>query len=147
MPIITFSPKDKMLAIVVEASYQPTRVVKIDGPKASKSGQSINWFIDFEITSGKYEGKGTTIAFTSGSEQPSILGSMMWMPTAWLRQLYAAVKDMAVANVPDSYDTDELLNQVVDAKWEVNTGDAGLFNTISTFLPHGKSATANKPPF
>ena len=145
MPIISFTPKDKMLATVLEAGYQTFRIANIDGPKASKSGQSVNFFVDFEVSAGKYTGKTITVAFTSGSDSASILGSMAWMPTAYLRSVYAAVKGINVNDVPDQYDTDELTNQTLDGKVEVNTNEAGMFNTISQFVPAGKGLAAKAP--
>ena len=52
MPIISFTPKDKMAAVTLEAGYQTVTVEEIDGPKGSKSGQSINWFTRFIVSGG-----------------------------------------------------------------------------------------------
>ncbi len=132
---------------VLSTGYYPMVVSEIDGPKASKSGMSINWFFTFRIISGAFEGKDLKCAFTDGSEAASILGTLIWMPTAMMLQLIAAILNCKVEEVPDTYDTDTMLNKPFDGKIEVNTGDTGLFNTISTFIPTGKGAAATAIPF
>lgn len=144
MPIISFSQADKMLAVTVEASYQKMVVSEIDGPKASNSGKGINWFFKFRVNEGKYLGKEIKQAFTSASESPSLLGTLMWMPTAHMRQLYAAIKKMKADDVPDSFDTDELLNGPFDGKVELLTVEGQFVNTVSQFLPEGST---QKVPF
>jgi len=156
VPIITFTAADIMAAKTLEAGYYPMSIIEIDGPKASSSGKSINFFFRFRITSGKYEGKELRVAFTNGTDKSSVLGDLIWMPTSMMTTLYAAITGKSIDAVLEqinqtggrlSLDTDEWVNKPFDGRVDLQTGDTGLFNTISAFIPSGKGAAAGSIPF
>lgn len=147
MPLISFTDGDVMLAVVADAKWYRTSIVKIDGPTASSSGKSINFFFDFRIDGDeKYNGKECRVAFSSGSNAPSLLGNLMWFPTAHIRSVIAAVKRIPALQVPKAgNELDDLLNQPLDCKWDVVLVDGAPTNVISAFLPEGTSV--QKPAF
>lgn len=148
MPIITFTDADIMATTVVPPEWYPAVIKKIDGPTESASKKSINFFMDIAVNGhAKYSGKEVRVAFSSGSNAPSVLGNIMWYPTAWLRPLIAAVLGIPLEEVPKSSDLDQILNRPFDIKFDIATSaDGGTMNVISAWLPEGKGVN-QKPPF
>ncbi len=146
MPIISFTPKDKMAAVTLEAGYQTVTIEEIDGPKGSKSGQSINWFTRFIVSGGKYAGKELTVCFNSGMSSASVLGDLQFMPQHMMLAVKAAIDKVPLKDVKETFDTDELLHKPLDIKVDVHTADSGgLINIVTLFLPEGTGAAAKTP--
>lgn len=148
MPIINFSDADVMATTVVEPQWYPAIIKKIDGPSQSNSGKSINFFMDLAVNGHPTaSGKEIRIAFSSGSNVPSILGNMTWFPVAYLRPVIAAVEGILLAEVPrQGYELDNLLRRPLDIKLDIATGqDGGTMNVISAFLPAGQGANQKLP--
>lgn len=148
MPIITFTDADIMATTVVDAAWYPAIIKKIDGPAASSSGKSINFFMDLAINGHPTaSGKELRIAFSSGSNAPSVLGNIMWFPTAYLRPVIAAVEGIPLTEVPKSgYELDNLLRRPLDIKLDIAIGqDGGTMNVVSAFLPAGAGVNQKAP--
>ena len=140
MAIITFTDADAMQTTVVEPGIYPSQVTKIEGPKASKSGKSNHYFVDIQISDGKFKGKEVTVSFNTETNSPSILGDMKFFPVSYLLQL-----DIAI-NVGErkgrQLDTENLLFKSFDSQWTVQTVEGRLVNDIVAFHPAGYGATA-----
>ena len=142
MAVINFTAADALQTVVVEVGVYPSQIVKIEGPKASSSGKSVNYFVDVAITDGKYKGKERTIVFNSESNNASLLGEMQFYPQAYFLQVDAAINNKKVEAKDYPLDTDTLVNAPFEAKWGVATVDGRLINTIDAFYPVGYSASA-----
>lgn len=145
MSIIRFTPADALQTRVIEAGVYPCQVTKIEGPKASKSGKSNSYFVDFQVTEGKYKGKEKTIVFNTETSSPSLLGDMKFFPVGYLLQVDAAANGRDIEAVDYELDTDNLLFHPLDVQWIVVTVEGALANDIVGFLPPG--AGANAPSF
>jgi hypothetical protein len=145
MSIIHFTPADALQTTVVEAGVYPSEISKIEGPKASSSGKSTNYFVDVRITEGRYKGKEATIAFSSGSNGASLLGTMQWFPTSGLLLVDAAINNKKVEPVDYNLDTDVLLSKPLETQWTVQTVEGILVNAVVAFFPTGYSN--DKPVF
>jgi hypothetical protein len=143
MPIISFTAGDALQTTTVDAGIYPMEISEIDGPKASKSGNSVNFFVTMRIADGKYAGKEFTICFCSGVSQASVLGGMQFVPQSTFLQIEAAIQNRKVEPVarPD-FDTDSLLHQPFDGQIAVSTEDGKLINTITGYLPAGSGKSA-----
>ncbi len=147
MPILKFTPADLLASEVIESAYYTAEVSSIEGPKASGSGKSINFFVDFSIVEGRYAGKTLRVAFSTGSTNPSLLGVMQWFPYTHFPTLYAAamaIKDRA--KIPLEFDSEEMLHKRLDIRVEKTIADGIPINTIVGFLP-AEAGKAQGVPF
>lgn len=142
MPVIQFTPADALQTKLVDPGYYPTKVVKIDGPKPSKSGKSNSYFFDLQICDGIYKGKEITIVFNTETSSPSLLGDMKFFPDAYLLQLDSVINGRAVEAVDYALDTDNLLLKEFDSQWVTQTVDGRLVNEVVAFYPAGYGRTA-----
>ena len=142
MAVIQFTPADALQTTLVEAGVYPSKISKIEGPKASSSGKSNNYFVNIQITDGKYKGKERTIVMNSETNSPSLLGEMQFYPDSFFLTLEAAIKNKKVEAIAQALDTDTLIDQPFDAQWAVATVEGRLINTIVAFYPAGYAAKA-----
>lgn len=156
MPLIQFSEGDKLQAVVVEDAWYKSQITKIEGPKESKSGGSLNWILTFQIIEGKFMNKETDIMLNNKVSNASVLGTLNMHPHTDFMALKAAVdgkfKDgkLDLDSVSLQFDTDDLLNKPLDVKWTPSpTEEGGMINAITGFLPAGlgSSAAAKVVPF
>ena len=142
MPIIQFTPADALQTTVVETGCYPTAIVKIDGPTKSGSGKTYNYFIDFQITEGRYKGKERTIMFNTGSSEPFNPGSMQMLPQSYLLVIDAAINNKKVEAIDYALDTDTLLHAPFDADWISILSEGRPVNQITGFHPSGYAKSA-----
>lgn len=140
MAIIQFTAADAMQTTTVEPGIYPSQVTKIEGPKASKSGKSNHYFVDIQISDGKYKGKEVTVSFNTETNSPSLLGDMKFFPVSYLLQLDVAVNGGELG--AKDMDTDSLLFKPFDSQWTVATVEGRLVNDVVAFHPAGYGATA-----
>lgn len=141
MPVIQFGPKDYLQTKVVEAKTYPCEITKVEGPKASSSGKSVSYYVDFMICDGgPYSGKTRTVAFNSGVNSP-MLGDMVMYPMAELLTVAkaAGLDDGQPKQI--NFDTDTLLHAKLDVAWATATEEGRLINTITGFFPAGYAAS------
>lgn len=150
MSVIKFTKKDKLASAIMPAGYFSFEVAEIGEPTRSGSGKSFNFHSRFTvIDDAKYEGKELKIAFNTKMEQPSIMGTMFLMPHTYLQQLFAAMTNCDVLEVPDDMDLETLKGGKFDGKVEKLIHDGIVMNTISAFLPYetGKDKLTEDIPF
>jgi hypothetical protein len=145
MPILNFTPADKLATIVVESGWYTGQLESIDGPKKSGSGKSFNFFNDIKIIEGPFKEKTIPFNMTSGSDKSSVLGTMQWNPHTKFMEIAAAVLNCTLDEVPLNLDTDTPLHRPFDFKVEKGIYEGVVMNTISGFLPAGKGAGAALP--
>lgn len=146
MPILDFNEGDRLAAAIVPDGFYKTTILKVD-PQPSKSGKSINFWVDFQIQDGKYNGKEKRVCFNSETSSPSVLGDLQFVPHNKFLEVQAAILGCALTEVPLRVNTDELLGKPVDAKWSKGVFNGIVMNTIDSFLPAGKGAVAGATPF
>lgn len=135
MPVINFAPADFLQTKVVEVATYPTVVSKIEGPNKSNSGKSYNYFLDLQISDGKYKGKTRTVCFNTEGSSPSLLGEMQFFPVSYL--LLLAQAQGLVGEEPGNFqlDTDQLIDKPMMADWGVAPVEGRLVNIINGFHP------------
>ena len=142
MAVIRFTPADALQTTLVEGGVYPSEISKIEGPSKSKSGKSLNTFVDLRIVDGKYKGKEITILFNDEMNSASVMGDMSMFPNSYLLVVDGAIKGRKVDAVDYELDTDSLLNQPLDFQWAVQTNEGRLINTIVGFFPSGYGSKA-----
>ena|ERR1017187_5034370 len=142
MAIINFTAGDALQTTVVKPGIYPSEVSKVEGPKASKSGKSNHYFVDFRITEGPYKGKEITVSFNTETNSPSLLGDMKFFPSSYLLQLNAAITNSKVEPIDFQLDTDDLINGQLDIQWTIVTVEGRLVNDVVAFFPAGYGANA-----
>ena len=147
MPILNFTPADKLASTVVESGWYTGVLDSIDGPKKSGSGKSVNFFNDIKITQGPFAEKIIPFNMTTGSDKTSILGTMQWNSHTRYMEIYCAQNSCSLADVPLNFDTDELLHKEMDFKVEKIIAEGVVMNVITGFLPAGKGAAQSEVPF
>ncbi len=147
MSILKFTAADKLASTVIDSGWYTGCLDSIEGPKASSSGKSVNFFNDIKITQGPFAEKTIPFAMSTGSDRSSLLGSMQWNPHTKYMEIWAAVYGKTLAEVPESFDTEELLHKEMDIKVEKIIAEGIPMNVILGFLPKGKAAAANAVPF
>jgi hypothetical protein len=143
MAVIHFTPADALQTQIVEAGIYPSMMIKCEGPKASSSGKSNNYYAEIQIVDGKYKGKVKKITFNTGVDDMFAPGSMQMEPFAKLLVMNAAIKNAKVEVADVSLDTDDLLNKPFESQWVVSTVEGQLHNNVTNFFPLG---TAVKQP-
>lgn len=139
--IIKITEADRLKSKTAEAAWYKLRITECKG-QASKSGKGINFWTTFTIADAPYEGKEVAICFGTAVTSGSVLGSMQFKPYSEMIKLIEAVEGK---EVDDTYDTDNLLDKVVDGKLDVFIADGTPINVISTFLPEGKGVNQKSP--
>ncbi len=153
MPILSFTPKEKLASVILPAGYYSFVVTNIGEPKASGSKKSFNMRGQFTIIEDeKYEDKEMEIVFNTSENMraPSVLGSLYMMPKAYIMHLAAAVLECPIDEVQEeNFDTDSLKGLKFDGKVEKIINDGDVLNTHSAFLPYGtgKEKEAQGSPF
>src|SRR5215472_9782885 len=145
MPIIAFTAADALQTTVVPANIYPSQVVSIAGPKNSSSGKSVNYFVDIEITEGKYKGKTRTVIFNSESSNANLMGDMQFFPQSDFLMLDSVINGRDIEPKDYAFDTDSILHKPFDAAWGVETVNGHLVNVINSF--HTKGYGAQAPGF
>lgn len=142
MPVIKITEADRLKSKTADSGWYPVRITECK-MQASKSGKGINFWTTFTIAGdGTYAGKEISVAFSTSVNAGSILGSMQFKTYSEFVKLIECVigKD-----APDDYDTDELIDKVVDAKVDTAIADGSPINIISMFLPEGKGMNQKVP--
>ncbi len=153
MPILSFSPKEKLAGAILPAGYYSFVITNIGEPKASGSKKSFNMRGQFTVIEDeKYEEKEMEIIFNTSEQMraPSVLGSMYLMPKSYIMFLAAAALECSVDEIPEKdFDTDSIKGLKFDGKVEKIISDGIPINTISSFLPYGsgKAKEAEGSPF
>lgn len=143
MPIISFTESDKLAAIPCEPGWYKA-VVKTCDMKASGSEKSINFWTEFEITTdGKFKGKEIKCSFNTKTTASSILGGTQFRPHSDLLQLYAAINNITLAEVPLNFDTDTLLLKEFDLQVLIDAEGGIMTNHTGSFMPAGKVSGVN----
>ena len=145
MPILNFTPADKLATTVIDSGWYTAQLETIEGPKKSGSGKSVNFFNDIKIVQGPFTEKTIPFNMTTGSDKTSVLGTMQWNPYTKFMEIAAAIEGTTLAEVPLNLDTDTLLHRPFDIKVEKIIAEGVVMNTISGFLPAGKGANAALP--
>lgn len=141
MAIIKITEADRLKSKTADAAWYPLRITECK-MQGSKSGKSLNFWTTFTIASGPYSGKEIALSFNNQMEQGSVLGSMQFKPYSELIKLIEAAEGK---DAPDDYDTDDLVDKLVDGKVDVYIADGTPINIISTFLPEGKGMNQKAP--
>lgn len=144
MPILEFNEGDRLAAAIVPDGFYKTVITKID-PQPSKSGKSINFWVDITIQDGQYQGKEKRLCFNTETSSPSVLGDMQFIPHNKFLEVQAAVLNMPYDQVPLRVNTDDLIDKPFDAKWTKGVFNGIVMNTVDSFLPAGKGAAAKAP--
>ena len=142
MAVIQFTAADALQTVVVKPGIYPSVVSKIEGPKASKSGKSNHYFVDFRITDGEYKGKEKTVSFNTETNSHSLLCDMPFFPISSMLQLDAAISGRDVMAEDYSLDTDNLLDKPFDCQWTAQTVEGSIVNDIVGFFKAGYGASA-----
>jgi len=141
MAVIRFTPADALQTTVVENGVYPSIVSKIEGPKASTSGKSNNYWLDIQITDGKYKGKEKTVCFNTEMRSASLMGDMPIFPDSQFLVLDSAISGRVIEAVDYQIDTDTLVNKPFDCQWTVETVEGRLVNNIVNFFKAGYGST------
>jgi hypothetical protein len=147
MPIIHFTDADLLKAKVLEKGVYPMIISEIEGPKASKSGKSVNFFVTFRITNGPTMGKELQVLFGTEVNNNSVMGNMQMVPHVEFRKIQAAITGLPLDTIGNDIDTDALINKPFDGSVDVVTSEGNLVNTIIGYFPSGKGAAATALPF
>lgn len=142
MAVIHFTESEFLSGKTIEAGIYTCELTKIEGPKASGSGKSNNYFVTIGITDGKWKGKEITMIFNSESKTVQMWGEAMSYPQIYFVMIHDAIKSTSTEMSKFVLDTDELLHKPFDAQWVVSTVEGRLVNTVSNFFPKGYAKSA-----
>lgn len=142
MAVIQFGESEYLQTTIVENGVYPTEISNIEGPKGSKSGKSVNYYVEFTIKDGKYKGKTHTIVFNSEVNGISLLGEQQFYPVSYFLVLFKVTGLDDGKPKQTALDTDDLLHTEMDTTWAVQTVDGHLINVINEFHPMGYGAQA-----
>lgn len=132
MAIVTFTKGDLMATTTVDPGWYSFIIDKVDGPKASKNGDSINFEVTFRlIDNQKYEGKEIRQTYNS-----KLIGKFSPVFTAAL----------GIPVEPGQMNTDDLVGKKLDGKVENELYEGQLLSKIpNQFLPYKQGS--NQQPF
>lgn len=141
MAVIRFTESDKLAGKIIEKGYYPAVLTKLEGPQASASKKSINYFGTFRIIKGSFMNKEFDIAFSSGSNSSSILGTMQWTTHRDLMKVEAAALNVKYDDVPLDLDTDTIIDKPLTISVDTATSEGNLMNFITGWYPAGYDET------
>lgn len=151
MPVIQFTEADKLAGRLMDKGPATVQITEIDGPRASQSQKSVNFFVTLQVTSGKFQSKEFSICINSETKEPSLLGTMQFYPQVTFAKISAAIQNVKFDDLPiGSIDTDALLNKPFDVIIGQETVTGNIINTVgSSFYPAGTAAAiaTAKAPF
>lgn len=149
MPIIRFTEADRLSSTLVPTGWYTATITEIDGPKASKSEKSVNFFTKFQLTangsSKSYAGKELQIVFNTKSSAPSLLGTQQYMPHSHYFAVASAIFNKSREELPLDLDTDTLVGKPLDIKIEKGIHEGVPMNWILAFVPAGTGKDASVP--
>lgn len=147
MPIIGFTASDALASKVVEASRYEMEIIEIDGPKQSKSGLNVNFFVTFRVRAGKYEGKEIKVAYSTGTTNSGLLGDMQWAPKSDFLHIEAAINGTPINVEVHNLNTDDLMNKpfIGNIVAQPKEDGTGLVNMIVAYLPLSAGIDQAKP--
>lgn len=131
MPIIRMTEGDILKSKVLETGWYKLKISKIYPAKTSKTGDSLNFPIEFTVTSGPLPGK--TLDHYFNSKAPGMIAPLIEA---------CGFKIELAADGSFDFDTDKLLHKELDGKIITDTYEGNLNNKISEFLPIGKGTMA-----
>lgn len=143
MAVIQFSEADKLAGRLMDKGPATVQVTEIDGPRASTSQKSLNYFCTLQVTKGPYTSKEFTICINSETKDPSLLGTLMFYPQLTFAKMIAAIRGVKYEDMPTgTIDTDEVLNKPFDVIIGQETVGGNIINTVgNSFYPPGVAAT------
>lgn len=149
MAVIQFSEADKLAGRLMDKGPATVEVSEIDGPKASSSQKSMNFFLTIKVTSGAFMNKELSIIINSETKEPSLLGTMQFFPQLTFGKLMAAVNKLKFEDLPiGPIDTDLILHKPFDVIIGQETANGNIINTVGNlFYPAGAAAAANTVAF
>jgi hypothetical protein len=136
MAVIRFTDSDVLATVVVNTGIYPAQAVKYEGPKASQSGKSNNYFMNFQITDGKYKNKEFTICFNTGIND--LMPESNLYPHVYLLNLQSAIEKQA--KHAGDLDLDQLLHKPFDISVVATIIEGVPKNMINGFHPAGYGA-------
>src|SRR5579872_7285132 len=142
MPIIQLTAADKLAGTLMDKGPATVQVTEIDGPRASQSQKSVNFFVTLQVTSGKWMNKELSICVNSETKDPSLLGTMLFVPQLTFGKILAAVRKVKFEDMPEGpLDTDEILNKPFDVIIGQEIVSGNLINVVgNSFYPAGTAA-------
>lgn len=144
MAVIQITQTDRLKSQVAEAKWYPGIIKKVD-MKQSKSQKSVNFWTEIQIDGGPLSGKSFEITYNTEVNNASILGTLQMKPYSDLITLIAAANGIKAPEVPDSYDTDDLIDKPIDFKVMIHLADGTPINIVERIVPRGQGS--DKTPF
>lgn len=147
MAVIQFTESDKLAGKLMEKGGQTVQITEIQGPTASKSQKSVNFFTTLKVVKGPFMNKEIQVCFNTETKNVSLLGSMQFFPHRDLLKIKAAIEGVKFDEVGLNLDTDALLNKPFDVIFgvEPNADGGELVNTVTGFFPEGKASGSSTP--
>lgn len=143
MAVIQFSEADKLAGRLMDKGPTTVQVTEIDGPRASQSQKSVNFFCILRVTVGKFMGKEFSLCINSETKEPSLLGTLMFYPQLTFAKILAAIRGIKYEDMPTgNIDTDEILNKPFDVIIGQETVGGNIINVVgNSFYPAGMAAS------
>ncbi len=144
MGVLNFSAGDRLAAVVIDKGWYPSAIKSVSEGTASKSGKSVSYYVEFEITDGPRKGKEHEIVLNTETNSASLLGSRQFFPSNQFLVLQAAVKGIKLDDTDLQMDTADLVGQILDVQFDVAMADGTPCNIAVGFAPSGKG-TSGQP--
>jgi hypothetical protein len=140
--VINFSEADKLAGRLMDKGPATVQISEIDGPKASQSQKSVNYFLTIQVTKGPFMNKEFSICVNSETKEPSLLGTMQFFPQVTFGKIIAAIRNIKFEDLPvGNLDTDECLLKPFDVIVSQEIVAGNIINTIGgSFYPAGTAA-------
>jgi hypothetical protein len=151
MAVIQFTDADKLAGRLMDKGPATVQISEIDGPKASQSAKSINFFLTLQVTKGPFLNKELSMCINSETKDPSLLGTMQFFPQLTFGKIVAAIRGIKFEDLPvGNIDTDEVLMKPFDVIIGQEVVGGNIINTVGfSFYPAGSAAAvaSAKTPF
>lgn len=136
MPIINFTTADILRQKLIDEGWYGVKITAINGPKAAKTGNGVNFEVDFTLDDkSPAPGKVVTRVFNS-----SLISMMI--------PLVAACRGVSVEDIKENFslDTTELLGKDIDVKLIKDLYEGRWNNKAEGgFLPKGMGTNQTVP--
>src|ERR1700733_12008437 len=123
MSIIRFTEADRLAGTTMEKGGYTFQITEIDGPRASQSQRSINYFVTIRCTEGKYINKELTLLFNTEMRERSLMGTQQFFPTRDFMLISAAQQSKKLDEISLDIDPEDLKNVSFDAMVDAVTAD------------------------
>jgi len=132
-----------MAAKTMPKGLYKMEITEIDGPKAAKSQKSINYFVKMKVVEGDFLNKELTIILNTATKTASQLGDTVMYPERDFMRIYAATKGLkTLDDVPETYDTDELMHVPFEADISLDIIEGNPTNLVRGFYTAGTAGKA-----